>query len=77
LFLSRELFQDMFGENVAAGKLRAFLYQIEHRVFSLAADGGQVSQVDDKFASASPLACISPACAKLSNPRPDESAFHD
>jgi hypothetical protein len=37
----------MFGENVTAGKLRAFLYQIVDRVFSLAADGGQVSQVDD------------------------------
>jgi len=67
----------MFGENVAAGKTRAFLYQIEDRVFSLAADGGQVSQVDDEFASASLLACISPACAKLSNPGPDESSFHD
>jgi hypothetical protein len=37
----------MLGENVTAGKPRAFLYQIEDRLFSLAADGGQVSQVDD------------------------------
>jgi hypothetical protein len=37
----------MPGKNVAAGKLCAFLYQIEDRVFSFAADGSQVSQVDD------------------------------
>ena len=67
----------MFGENVAAGKPRAFLYQIEDRVFSLAADGGQVSQVDDEFASAALLACISPAGAKLSNPGSEEGSFHD
>jgi hypothetical protein len=36
----------MFGENAAAGKLRALLDQIEDRVLSLAAAGGQVSQVD-------------------------------
>ena len=46
LFLSRKLFQRMFGENAAAGKLRALLDQIEDRVLSLAAAGGQVSQVD-------------------------------
>jgi len=67
----------MFGKNVAAGKLCAFFYEIEDRAFSLAADGGQVSQVDDEFASASLQACISPACAQLSNPGPDESSFHD
>ena len=67
----------MIGENVTAGKLRALLHQIENRIFSRVADGGQVSQVDDQFAFASFPACISPGCAKLSNPGPDEHAFDD
>jgi hypothetical protein len=67
----------MSDENVTAGKLRAFLHQIENRIFSRAADGGQISQVNDQFASASLLACISPGCAKLINPRPDERSFDD
>ena len=42
-----------------------------------ATDSGQVSQIDNQFASASLLACISPACAELGNPGPDQRSFHD
>jgi len=67
----------MSGKNPTAGKLYIFFHQIEDRVFSLVADDGQVTQVDDEFATVQILACISASSAKLHNPWSDEGSLND
>jgi len=46
-----KLFQHVPGKNAAAGKLCTLIHQVEDRVLSFETDDGQVSQVDDQFAS--------------------------
>jgi hypothetical protein len=77
LFLPRKLFQHVPGENAAGGKVHCFLHQIEDGVFSLGANGCHVGQINDQFARSQVLACISPGCAKLSNPGSDERPLHE
>lgn len=65
----------MIGKNVAAGELSAFLHQVEDRIFARATDGGQISKVNNEFASTSLLARAFPSRAKLADPGSNERSF--
>ena len=77
LFLPRKLFQQVPGENPATRELDPSLHQIEDCIFSLAADDGQVAQVDHKSAIPQVMACVSPGPAELRNPGSEKCSFHD
>jgi hypothetical protein len=69
----------MIGKNVAAGELSAFLHQVEDRIFARVTDGGQVSKVNNEFASTALFARTFPSRAKLGNPGSNERSldYHD
>ncbi len=67
----------MFREYVSAGEPGAILHEFEKRVFTIRADLGYVSQIDDELPTLQLLSRASPGALYFCGPGKNQLAFED